>query len=1101
MKVTFTYLCTLCLLLLAGIAAQAQVTTASMSGVVVDDQQQPLPGAMVLAMHLPTGAEYGAVTEENGAFRLVNLPAGGPYRVEVSFIGYRTQRLEDIYLKLGQDLKLNIKLVPEDMQLEAVEISAERDLVFDASRTGASTNITREQVENMPTLSRGLQDFVRLTPQFAPQDNGGLSFAGQNNRYNNVMIDGAVNNDVFGLNDQGTPGGRTGSQPISLDAIQEIQVLIAPFDVRQGNFVGGGVNAITRSGSNKVEGSAYFYGQNSDMVGRKVGDNEVDVTKFTYNQMGFRVGGPVIKNKLFFFVNGEIGRRTQPYSFDLGSYVNNDPAQLQQLTDELNQLRQLVINKFGYDPGDPTQAYDNIQNNNKAFIRFDYILNKKHRLTLRHNFIHAYSQEIFRSSTNFSFPNSGYDITNYTNTTVLELQSRFNNRMSNEFRIGYNNIYDVRDNKARPFPQLRVPNSSIGTVIIGTDRFAGLNSLKQDLIEITDNFTYVRGKHTFLAGTKTEIYFFDNKFIPSFTGEWSFNSVFAPTDPQAPDYSLESGVPTFYVKEYSRTGDPKQGAQWGAINPAVYIQDTYEPTANLRLTLGLRADIPFMVNDIDYNPTFEEVFGFPNNRKPKTRVLWSPRFGVNWDVAGKGKTQVRGGVGIFTGRPPFVWLSNQYSNTGVTFGAIQLAQADLNTIFEGLSPQERDAIISDPNYLPPNAGGTQGTSLINISNPDLRLPQVARFNAAVDQELPYGIVATAEFIYSKTLNDLYVRNLNLAGKQGVLNNEGRPVYGIPGQGPVLVAPNQFTGVYSLENTDGGYQYSLTGQLQKNGKNYFANVAYTYSIAKTIASGGASRAQSNFSNTPISGDPNNPTLGFSDYNLKHRLIAAGGYTFNYSKHASTQIALFYSAQSGRPYSFTVGSGGLQDINADGVIGNELIYIPRNANEIEFTDYTTTVTDANGQEVSYTVTAAEQWEAFNAFIENEPSLKNRRGQFAERNSANAPWNHSLDVRITQNLKTEAWGINHRLQLTLDIFNVFNLLNPAWGQIRFGRGNVLLADSYNTTTGNVRYRFNQSRAVPVEYDDQGNVTKVRLEFDKYGTSSFSSLWRMQVGVRYTF
>lgn len=1113
-----------------GIKVYSQgITTASLEGTVRDHKKQPVIGATVVAVHQPTGTRYGAASNEDGEFFIPNMKTGGPYVITVEAVGYKSQKQEAIFLQLGQTLKLNF-ITPEDVEeISAIEVVAVKDRIFDASRTGASTNISTEEINALPTLSRGLEDFVRLTPQFSAQANGGLSFAGQNNRYNNVMIDGAVNNDVFGLNDRGTPGGRTGTQPISLDAIKEIQVVLAPYDVRQSGFIGGGVNAVTRSGTNQVEGSIYAFVKNQNLVGNRVADREIIITDFRDDQYGLRIGGPIVKNKFFFFINGEIGRRTEPNLFNLDFYARNDQGRLQKILDDLNTIRRIHIEQFNYDPGDPLKNYDNIQNNNKIFVRFDYNLNDQHTITLRHNYINAFSQEIFRNSSNFSFPNSGTRITNITNTTVLEVQSRFSNKLSNEFRVGYSNIYDVRRNAERTFPSMRINVADLGTVITGTDRIAGANSLRQNLIEITDHFTWFKGRHKFLLGTRNEIYQFDNLFIQAVAGEWSFASILAPRDPSTgqvdtsvPNFSLESGVPIAYLKNYSRTDNPRQSAKWSAVQLGLYVQDEWNATDRLRLTVGLRGDLPIMLGTVSRNRLFEEKFGVRNDLTPKARILWSPRVGFNWDAQGNGKTQVRGGIGIFAGRPPFVWLSNQYSNSGVDFGQVNIQdQAQLNAIFAGLTQAQRNEILTNPDYLPPGAGGQSGTSVVNLTNPDLRLPQVFRTSLGIDQRLPvWDVVATAEFIYTYTMNDMYFRNINLVGQQGVLNNEGRPIFGTFGQGPRLLDPTNFTGVYVLENVQGGVQYSATAQLRKNTKDFFGNVAYTYSIARDALSATNSVAASNFNNIIVGGNsPNTPVFAENAFNIRHRVIGALGYTYNWNEYASSQIAVFYNGQSGNNYSFLVqaATGGINDINLDGIPNNELIYIPRNATEIQFETFTRDgvdvskfgFTDANGNLIrtaSYQLTPQQQWEGFNAFIEGEKSLRNRRGKFAERNGAVAPWNHRIDVRFTHTINAPSKKAKHQVQITWDIINIANLLNRNWGVVQFGRTNPLQAVRYDDLTGNIVYRFNADvEAVSARQDPitrQVIIDEAKIGFNKYlNSNSTRSVWQAQFGVRYSF
>ncbi len=1140
----------------------AQVTTASMSGTVTDKKtKEVIPGVTIIAVHTPTGGQFGVVTDDNGTYSINNMKVGGPYKVTFSFIGYKQQDIMIGSLGLGENTKLNAALAEEgslDIIEEAV-VTGKRDATFDAGRTGATTNINSEQLAALPTLSRSLQDFVRLTPQFSAQANGGISFGGANNRFNSIMIDGAVNNDVFGLNASGTPGGRTNVQPVSLDAVKEIQVLIAPYDVRQSGFVGGGVNAVTRSGTNELEGSAYYFTRSANLTGTKVGDLKFNPTNFKDTQFGFRFGGPIVKNKLFYFFNAELGRRDDPnpntptafaQNVINGATANNslsDDARgvlidnlANKFTAELANMRRIMINKYNYDPGDPTESFLNTQNSNKIFARLDWNINNQHTLTVRHNFIDAFVGDIFRSGTNYSFNNSGSLIKNRTNTTVMELQSRLTNKVSNEFRVSYTNINDFRENNARNFPLMTVVSQSMttstaGQVFInaGLDAIGGLNTLKQNLIEITDNLTWKKGKHTFVFGTRNELYFFENTFLQNYAGAWRFGSL-QPLGGGAIDFSLESGVPDRFQKNYSRTADPRQGVKWGAIQLGVYVQDEWNVSKNLRLTMGVRADLPYMSSTVTRNDLFVKQFGLDNSAKPTAKPLISPRIGFNWDVKNDGKTQVRGGVGLFAGRPPFVWLSNQYSNSGVDFGQINLdanlgTQADISALFAGTTPAQRDAIVSDPNYLPKTQ---TATSVINLTNPNLRLPQIFRANLGVDRKLPYGFVASFDALYSKTINDMYVRNINIRGQQDVLNNEGRPIFGIPALGPRLIDPVNFTGVYVLENTRGGDQLSLTGKLERNKKGLYTMLAYTYSNATDFASLTSSVAASNFANNITSTNPNVPVQATTDFNLKHRIVGAVSWNIDYSKYASTNIALFYNGQSGRNFSYTVG-GPLRDINADGISFNELIYIPRKREDIELTNtiLSTTPTTDNAVDISsfgilgtdgnviqkaapYTVNGDLQYGALDKFISGEASLKDRRGQFAERNAAFAPWNHRFDLRLMQNIRYNA-GIDnkkHTLQFTLDIINVGNLLNKDWGLIQSSVSNPVAAQSYNAVTGNIVYTVpvavtatslvTDAAGAPVLVGGRPQVKTATAEIVRNrNISSLSSVWQMQFGVRYIF
>ncbi|MDN4165192.1 carboxypeptidase regulatory-like domain-containing protein [Cytophagales bacterium LB-30] len=1061
MKKLLLIVCLLPLLFAHQVLAQG-VTSAALNGIVKEETGSGLPGATVLAIHTGTGAQYGTVTDVEGRYNFPNVRTG-EYIVTISFIGYQTQEFR-ISLALGKNLRLDASLTPEATELDAVEVVASRNQAIDPSKTGAATNVSQEQVQALPTISRSLADYARLSPQFSSK-NGGLSFAGQNNRFNNISFDGALNNDVFGLTDGGTPGDRQGAQPISLDAIKEIQIVIAPFDVRQSGFTGGGVNAITRNGENEIEASVYFFGRNDKLVGNKVGTESLAINEFYDYQSGFRIGGPIIKNKLFYFFNYDRGDNREP---SLYNWNGNGFSGGVNYNDELNFIdstRSIINQRFGYDAGDYREETFLFKENQKFFLRFDYNINQKHKLTWRISYTDASTNEIFRNRTNFGFNSSGYDLENRNLGNVVELQSMFSNTMSNELRVAYNRIRDISSPRGDDFPSIRFITPKANTISTGLDRFRGANSLDQDLIEITDNFTLFKGKHVITVGTRNEIYGFDNLFIPSFAGEWTFSGNLD---------TLRSGLPDRFVKTYSITDELRQPTVWSAILLGAYAQDEWNITPEFRLTLGLRADVPIMLGEVARNRQFEESFGLRNDITPKTQVLWSPRIGYNWNLGGKDNTQIRGGLGIFTGKAPFVWLSNQYSRDGVSFASTDLDLNGIRRLFAGMTEAEVNAAIANPYFVPVNANVSQ-TVEINITNPNFRIPQIARANVAVDQKTIWDVVATLDFVYSKTLNDIYVRNINLQEPSVRYTGEGnRGIY----TGDFVDSEN-FTNIYVLENTSEGYQYNLTAQLQKNTRQYFGSVAYNFGEAKDKVSLGNSTASGNFQNNIASVSVNDPAFGFSDFDQRHRVIGAFGYTFNYSRFASTQVSFFYTGQSGSRYDFTVAG----DLNGDRIFNNDLFYVPKNREDITLESIT--IGD-------FTLTSDQAYEILNDIIESEPGLKNNRGKFADKNAGIAPWNHQIDLRVLQDISMEFSGRKHTIQLSMDILNVGNLANSilgldkTWGAFYFGRSNIVQATGFDTENNRPIYRLTP------DY-----LTK-NYELPSTG---LGSVWKMQLGIRYIF
>ena len=1018
---------------------QAQVTTSSISGRISAADGEYLPGATVSAVHEPTGTQYGTVTSADGSYNLSNLRVGGPYSLTVSFVGFTSKVDNGITLQLGEKFVYNVTLAEEGKQLQEIVITS--NSLLNDRKTGASTNVSRQQLESLPTISRSLQDFTRLTPQV-----NGSSFGGSNNRYNNITIDGAVNNDVFGLGNA-TPGSQANTQPISLDAIQELQVVLAPYDVTLGNFTGGGVNAVTRSGSNKFEGSAYYFGRNQNIIGKNVlTDQKSD---FKDMQYGFRVGGPLIKNKLFFFVNAESGRRSAPLANNAGengSAITIATAQ---------RIADYTLRTYGYDVGGygPTNAKTE---NNKILAKLDWNINSNNQITLRHNYIKAFDDNISRSGTLFRFGNNAYKFNNTQNITVLELRSKLTDRLSNNLILGYSRIRDSRQVEGSLFPQITITNVdgiSANSAEFGSQRSSTANELDQDIFEITDNVKLTAGKHLFTFGTHNEFFKFRNLFINNLNGRWDFTSV---------DNYLNN-VPARVRATYSQVaGDNRPASQFNAMQLGFYVQDEFEAFKGFKVTAGLRLDVPIIPDKPLRNELVEQSFpGYRTDETPSGKLLVSPRVGFNYDVKGDRSIQLRGGVGIFTGRVPFVWLSNQFTNSGKLFGTVDARTTGING-GKGFEPD-----VEKQKGLGP-AGST---AEINLVSPDFKIPQVLRYNLAGDFKLPGGIVATLEGIYSKTLNNIVYSDLNRKASTGTLNPElsggadTRPVFA---GGKVNPA---FTNVILLENSNKGYTYTLTAQLQKrffNGIN--SSIAYTYGKAKSVNDGASSTALSNWEFVQVVNDANNPPLTYSVFDLRHRVIGSLGYTFKYGKNklSGTGFNIFYVGRSGSPFSFVNNSS--IDLNSDGAFSNDLIFIPASQSQIKLKDVT-----VSGK----VVTAAEQWTNLDAFIKNNEYLNANRGKYAERNGSTTPWENHFDLRLVQDIGIKVGQRNNVLQVTFDIFNFTNLLNKDWG-----RSYVVTNDALGllnpSTTG---YTFTSSNK------------------DAWNVSDLSSRWQAQVGLRYTF
>jgi hypothetical protein len=1037
-----------CLLFLTGASLHAQsVTTAAISGTILDKDGKPLPGATVIAVHNPTGTKFGINSRNDGKFNLQNLLVGGPYTVTVTYIGFETEKLEDLFLALGQNMRMNFSLKEQAVSMTGVEVVADRDAIISSARTGASQNVSRMQIDATPNTSRSFADFTKLSPLFTGTN---YSANGRNNRFNNIQLDGTQYNDLFGLGSSGTPGGQANTTPISLDAIQEFQIVIAPFDVRQGGFTGGGVNAITRSGSNAFHGSLFGYFQNQNFVGLSPDSNKTKYGTFQNFQTGFRAGGPVIENKLFFFVNGELTNRQQPtdimFSAPGVSGSNVSPIAL----DSVAKFADILRNKYGYDPG----TYNNVTTTRKSaklFLRFDYALAENHRLTLRHNLVNANDDNLSRSLTTFFLENSNYVFNSNTNSTVLSLNSTFGNSSSNELIFGYTRIRDKRNIQGAAFPFVKVRGIGAGLDLdAGTENFSMANSLDQDIFEITDNFSYFLGDHVFTFGTHNEMYKFTNLFIRNMYGYYEFNNL---TD-------FSAGRPSDYQLSYSLTSDPMQAAKFSVMQYGLYAQDEWTAIPGLKFNLGVRMDIPSFPDKPAYNAKIDSTFnglGLSTDKVPSGQLLFSPRFGFNWDAMGNRTVQVRGGAGIFSGRVAYVWISNQYGNTGVEFARVD-ARSNIPTFNPDPFNQPRPGV--NPQLIPIT------TSEVDLTDNNFKMPQVMRIDLATDAELPFGVVGTLEAVYSKAVNDIMYQDINLGPQQSTLAGDGRPVYGTYNTGSKTFSAKKinpaFTNVILMKNTDQGYSYNFVAQLQRRfADGWYATLAYTNGVSKDLNSVLSSQAFSQWRFNHVKGDPNNPDLSYSAFDIRNRVLASVTYRKEFFENFVTTISLFYNGQSGQPFSYVYDG----DVNGDGQVENDLIYVPKDENDI--------------------ILKSANYAKLNEFIESDDALKNARGTIIDRMSARNPWSHQLDLRLAQEIPMPALA-GHRFELTFDVLNFLNLLNHDWGYTKFvsnQRYRMLKFEGLDATSNKPIYSFNDKVMSP------------------YETSSLASRWQLQIGLRYSF
>jgi len=1052
--------------------AYGQVTTSGLRGVIVDEKKEALAGATVVAVHVPSGTQYGVLTNKDGRFTISNMRVGGPYQVTVSFIGYKQEVYNDINLSLGNVADMSINLTPSVTSLSEVIVSAGKNSIINSGRTGAAINVSNETVNSVPTISRGLKDFTKISP-LANTSGSGTSFAGANNRYNQFAIDGLVNNDVFGLTSSGTNGGQAGIEPISLDAIEEFQINIAPYDVRQGGFTGGGINAITKSGTNQFAGSAYYYGNNENLVGKYEPKTltKSPVANYSDYQGGLTIGGPIIKNKLFFFVSGEITRKSYPLSNTPGTATSN--ITLDDVNAVLGVLSRVAPN---YDPG----SYLNINsttNSNKILAKINWNINDRNKLILRHSYTYGENFTISRNANSLQFYNNGYIFPSTTNSTGLELSSIIGKSASNRFMLGYTTVLDDRNPVGADFPTVLVNLTGGRTITLGSEYSSVANLLKQKIFSLDDEFSIFRGKHSITIGTHNEFYSFYNLFVQNIYGDYAYNSL---ANFQTVG-TLGEVAPTYYAVGYSfdTTDNPSQSkgaASFNAAQYGFYAQDEYQVTKNMQVTAGLRIDIPVFPDKPTANDAFNTAYadqGIATGVLPKTRIMWGPRLGFNWDVFGNKTTQVRGGSGLFTGRVPFVWISNQFSNNGQLNGTYSVgsSSSSANPITNPAGLKFNPDPYTQP--LATDLGKVAGSGAINVVDPDLKFPQVFRTNLAVDQKLPWDVVATVEGIFSKTFNNVNFIDLNRTVDPNFqfTGVDQRPRY-LSGR----IDPN-YDEIIKFENTSLGYSYNFVFMLQKQFDNGFnAQVSYTYGKSTDLNSGTSSVAYSNWRYVNNIYGPNFLQLTRSNFDLGSRVTGLISYKKDYLKGLlSTQVSLFYNGQSGQPLSYIYNG----DMNNDGTT-NDMIYIPAKQSDINL--ITIPASGANPA-----VTPDEQWANLDAFISHNKYLNSHRGQYAQRNAARSPWQNQFDLQLLQEFKVKAGTTTNKLQLTFSILNIGNMLNKKWGQSIYDSNQQFNLINYKGIVGSTP---------TFTYDGSGQTNG-----HPYLFSDLLSRWRGQIGLRYIF
>jgi len=1085
----------LLLLLVVGFSGFAQVTTSTISGIVKTEKGETLPGATVQVVHVPTGTKYGASTNLSGKYVVPAVRVGGPYKVIVSFVGFNQNEQSDVNTSLGVTTNVDVVLVESSTSLKEVVVTGGgRNSTFSKERTGASQQFSRRELQAIPiTGARTIDGITKYNPF-----GNGSSFGAQDSRLNNFTIDGSQFNNNFGLGSSAQAGGRTGASAISLDAIEQLQVNVAPFDIRQSGFVGAGINAVTRSGSNEIEGSVYQ--TQRDNSSRYVGDNArgttVTASKFDEKVQGFRLGAPIIKNKLFIFGNYESIDRTEPGTtwISTGSPLTGSQVSrptFQQLTD----LSKFMKDKFNYETG-PFEGYSNTNTSNKFLVRLDWNINDKNKLTTRYVFHNSEAQIGISNSQSagfgnrtqninaMSFQNSGYTIQDNTRSLVMELNSKFSNTLHNNLIVSYDKQIENRGYMSQMFPTIDIKEGSTTLTSVGFDPFTPGNKLDYNTFNITNNLTKYMDKHTLVGGFNFQMYQSNNLFFPASNGVYIFNSL-ADFYTAANQSLANGGKPSAFAPARFQF---RYSALPGAIEPMqtlksnrldLYLQDEYNATKDLVLTFGVRANIIGFDNTALENPTITAMT-FANGEKfntgtmPKTQVLLEPRLGFNWDVKGEKKTQVRGGTGVFTGRPPYVFLSNQIGNNGVLTGFIDVSGA----------AAAQYGFTADPNkYFIPSTPTLPSTFDLALTDPNYKFPQVWKTNLAVDQKLPFlGLVGSVEYLYNKTINAVHYYEANLQNPVGTLGGvDNRPRFG--GTDATVRVNNSVSRAAVLTTKDGAYHESLTLKLEKPvQKGFWGSIAWTTANSKDYMSAGSIASGSWQSALSVNGN-NDLGLSFADAFVKNRFVGLLGYRIDYGKGlgGATTFTLGYVGQQSNPFSY-IAAG---DLNGDRVNNNDLIFVPNKGSDIKFASLT-----AGGK----TFTEAEQQAAFDAFIGQDEYLSTRRGQYAERNGGLLPYLHRLDFSVAQDVFVKIGGKRNSFQIRMDILNFTNMLNNDWGVSQRATAPQLLNFVSRDAVTNVpTYRLATQRLT------DGSTILARDSY-QYNSSVFD-VWSAQLGIRYIF
>jgi hypothetical protein len=1045
-------------------AAAQGVTTAAVAGRITDDAGAPVGSAELILVNTTTGERHSTRTRADGWYSVENVSVGGPYTATARALGFEPKTATGFMVTLGQRLALDLSLKRAAIEVAAVSVEAESNPLTSTSRTGAQTVVSDRAIQRLPTLNRSFTDFMSTAPQIV-----GRSVTGQNDRFNNIQIDGGSNNDLFNLGStNGTPGGSVNARPLNIEAVKEYQILIAPFDVRQGGFVGGLVNAVTKSGTNDWHGAAFGYTQNQNFVGKQVADSSVPVAEYQQQQYGFSLGGPIIKDRVHVFVSGDFRHDARPFasSLQLGPSGDTTGTGVGITAARFDSVRNILINQYGFDPGGyAAPIIPNPETNLFAKIGYELGTNSHfelsgayvnaNRFVLGHSYRANYTSASANLRDGYILGNSGYDFTDRTRTVRAKWTSMLGSRYSNELIVGYSTIKDVRELPNR-VPLILVGGNSAGSYIAaGAERFSQANSLDQTVVEVSDNVTFMMREHQVTLGTHNEFFHFVNVFFPGSIGIWNFAS---------PD-SLANALPNQYFRALPTVQRPDgpladfRVKQWG-----FYAQDRFSPIKNLTVTAGLRIDVPSQPAP-STNPILRDSVTFPaiggtginTGAFPSGNILWSPRLGFNYDVTGDRSTVLRGGVGIFSGRPPYVWVANAYGNTGQEQQSLYCVGATVPTFT--VNPDSQPTSCA--------AAPTAGRPSIVYFDSDFKFPQAMKLAIGIDQQLGWGMVGTVDFLLTQAVNQFFLQDVNLVGPQGTSSGEaGRVRFGsinaATGASTAARVTARYADVIRNTNASGDRSTSLTAQLQKrfsNGIEFAASYTYGHSLDRISMT--SDITGSNYSFSVLDGTPDHRNLRTSFFDRPHKVTLSA----SLNAPLDTRFSLTYNGLSGTPFTYVVNG----DPNADGISGNDPVYVPRNASDI-------------------TTQNATQTAQIEAFINGEKCLSENRGRILPRNACRNKWQNLLNARISKVVPTLT---GHSIEITADMLNVLNFLNSSWGLQRvtgtgFENQNFIRLAGYDAVNQRGIYTPN-TPSFPIK--------------DQVTLNALGSRWVFQLGARYTF